>query len=53
MEHYETYETQARSAPDIAVFQSWADVPNRFFPASANDTLAGLISSYLRWRQSH
>jgi hypothetical protein len=52
IDHYRVYEATAASLPHAVIFQSWADFPTRFFPASSDESLAGLMSAYFQDHRS-
>jgi len=48
--HIQQIESKLGAQPDIAIFQSWIDRPERTLPETAPDSFTGLIKAYLQHR---
>ncbi len=51
-DHFEEFESDG-ATPDIAVFQSWAEFPHKFYPASDASSFENFLGSYLEWKNAH
>jgi len=49
--NFQSYESEGRGPPDVAVFQYWTPHPSHVLPETDARTATWLVNRYLEWRQ--